>query len=139
MNKMEHFKKKLAENNLKVTTPRLVIYGSIANMKTHPTVDEVYNAIHNDYPSISLSTIYCTLETLAEYKIINKISNEQGLIRFDADTESHHHLYIENTQEIKDYYDEELDVILKEYFSKKKINNFNISEVKLEIKGNYNN
>ena len=40
---------------------------------------------------------------------------------------------------IKDYIDEELDKILKDYFQKKKINNFKIEEITLQIKGKFIN
>jgi len=39
---------------------------------------------------------------------------------------------------IKDYIDEELDNMLKRYFEKKKIENFNIEELSLQIKGKFN-
>jgi len=51
---------------------------------------------------------------------------------------NHHHLYSSGYVLIKDYIDEELDKILKEYFKKKKISDFKIEDITLQIKGNFN-
>jgi len=56
-------------------------------------------------------------------------------MRYDARIDNHNHIYISNTNEILDYDDEELKVILLNYLKKKKFSNLNITDFKLQIKG----
>jgi len=132
-----NIKELLVSKGLKATTQRLIIYDVIAAMRNHPTADDIYNEIVRNYPSISLSTIYNTLELFVENNLINTVKTDSGTIRYDAVQDSHHHLYYEESDKIEDFYSPELDNLLNEFFEKNKINNFKINEVKLQIKGNF--
>jgi len=132
-----NIKELLISKGLKATTQRLIIYDVIAGMRNHPTADDIYTEIVKNYPSISLSTIYNTLELFVEKNLINTVKSDSGTIRYDAVQDSHHHLYCEESDKIEDFYSPELDNLLNEFFEKNKINNFKINEVKLQIKGNF--
>lgn len=134
----DEIKKKLASKGLKATTPRLLIYEEVSQMFTHPTADEVYQKVKAKYPSISLSTVYSTLDMLAKTEIIDTLMTDGITIRYDATRNQHHHIYSTSGDEIGDYYDNELDEILKGYFERKKIKDFDIQQIKLQIIGNYN-
>lgn len=58
-------------------------------------------------------------------------------MRYDAVLSSHHHLYCEETDRIEDYVDVELDSILNNYFRGKKMKNFKIKDIKLQITGKF--
>ena len=49
--------------------------------------------------------------------------------------DAHSHIYAVNTDEIEDYFDDELNAIVKEYFDKKQIDNFKITDIKVQING----
>jgi polynucleotide 5'-kinase involved in rRNA processing len=51
--------------------------------------------------------------------------------------EHHHHLYSAESETVKDYFNEELNNILRNYFSKNKIPNFIIKDFKLQITGKF--
>ena len=95
----------------------------------------VYESIKSNNPTISLATVYKTLETLAENELIKKVSTPEGSMRYDARIDYHNHIYISNTNEILDYDDEELREILMQYLNKKNFSNLNITDFKLQIKG----
>jgi Fur family transcriptional regulator, peroxide stress response regulator len=42
-------------------------------------------------------------------------------MRYDAILETHHHLYCEETEVIEDFFDDDLNKVLEDYFSRKKI------------------
>jgi Fur family peroxide stress response transcriptional regulator len=127
--------KSIAEKGLKITHQRIVVYQAIRCTDKHPTAEQIYDMIKEQNPSISLATVYKTLETFVENKLINKVSTPQGTMRYDARTENHNHIYVSNTNEIMDYDDEELRIILMDYLNKKKFNNLNITDFRLQIKG----
>ncbi len=65
-------KSKIGAHDLKCTSQRLNIYNVLLSLD-HPVVEEVYEAIRTDNPSISLSTVYNTLETFVKHGLIWKI------------------------------------------------------------------
>lgn len=134
---MEKFKNILKEHGLKATIQRLAIYEALINTRKHPTADDIYRVVNAKYSGISLSTVYNTLETFVANNLVKKVSTDNGTIKYDAILDSHHHLLCEDTNTISDYYNDELDNILREYFEKNEIKNFNINDIKLQIKGRF--
>lgn len=127
--------KSIAEKGLKVTHQRIVVYQAIRCTDKHPTAEQIYESLKEKNPSISLATVYKTLETFVENRLINKVSTPLGTMRYDARTENHNHIYVSNTNEIMDYEDEELRNILMNYLNKKNFSNLNITDFRLQIKG----
>lgn len=127
--------KSIAETGLKITQQRIVVYHTVRCTDKHPTAEQIYDTLKEKNPSISLATVYKTLETFVENRLINKVSTPQGTMRYDARTENHNHIYVSNTNEILDYEDKELENILMDYLNKKKFSNLNITDFKLQIKG----
>ena len=56
----------------------------------HPTADMVYAHVREEFPHISLGTVYRNLSLLSEIGEIQKIVCD-GPDRFDANTEPHYH------------------------------------------------
>ena len=133
--KIEDIKKMLSDYGLKATVQRIVILETMLSMKTHPTAEEIFDSVKLKIPTVSLSTIYNTLDSFIEKKLINTVKNDTGIIRYDAFLDSHHHLYSESDGCISDYYDKDLDELLINYFKNKSIPNFEIKELRLQIKG----
>ncbi len=57
----------------------------------HPTADEIYSCLHNNYPTISKATVYRILNRMAEEGAIRHLRVPDGPDRFDAVTSEHHH------------------------------------------------
>ena len=53
-------------------------------------------------------------------------------MRYDARIDIHNHIFISNTNEIVDYDDEELCEVLRNFLDKKKFENLNITDFKLQ-------
>jgi len=74
--------------------------------KNHPSADSVYEKIKEEFPSISLGTVYRNLGVLHEQGLINRIMHTGGADRFDADMYDHSHFYCEKCGEIYDITDD---------------------------------
>ena len=131
----QQIKDKLAEKGLKTTHQRMVVFQALASHEGHPTAEEVYEKVKIDNPSISLGTIYKTLETFVEKELILKVSLPGGRMRYDMNMGNHGHIYCSVSKEIYDYFDEELIGMIEDYINKKKIQNFNINGIRLHIRG----
>ena len=126
---------RLNKRGLKATPQRLAVLQALIAMENHPDTEEIIEYVVSKNPAISQATIYRALDTLADHKIINRIKTESGRMRFDANTEPHFHLYDLNGECIKDYSDPELREYLHDYFEKKGIPSFTLSEIKLQLIG----
>ncbi|MBK6263488.1 transcriptional repressor [Marivirga sp. S37H4] len=126
-------KDKLTEANLKITHQRLVIYEALLKCMNHPTAEYIYDKIKEDNPSVSLGTVHKTLDKFVEVDLAKKVLSTDHLKRFDANISKHNHIYLENSKEIIDYHDEELQQIILDYLKKKKLNNIKIKDVQLQI------
>jgi Fur family peroxide stress response transcriptional regulator len=129
---------KLTEKGLKVTPQRMFILEAIYELNNHPTADNILDYIKDMHPHIATGTVYKVLNVLVENNLIKKVKTEKDKMRYDSNLESHHHLYDSESDVIKDYYDEELDEMLRNHFKKKNIPDFKIEEIVMQINGKFN-
>ena len=136
---MAHFfREKLKEKGLKVTPQRVAIYEAIVNLKNHPTAENVIEFVKTNHPNISVGTVYKVLDSLVEHELLKKVKTEKDIMRYDAVLSNHHHLYCIETERIEDYEDENLNEMISNYFKNKKIKNFKVQDIKLQITGKFN-
>ncbi len=128
----------LLKNGLKITPQRIVVMEALHKLKDHPTTECIIDFIKQNHPNIATGTIYKILETFVEKKIIQKVKTDKDIMRYDAVKENHHHLYCAKSDRIEDFFDEDLDQLIAQYFEKKKIKDFRIDEIKLQILGVFN-
>jgi Fe2+ or Zn2+ uptake regulation protein len=73
------------------TEQRAAVFGFLTSTDTHPTADEVYLAVRRRLPSISLATVYKSLETLVGCGLAVKLTYADHSARYDGRTDHHHH------------------------------------------------
>lgn len=76
---------------IKYSKQREVIKTNLANRYDHPTAETVYLDVKNEFPNISLGTVYRNLSLLTELGEIQKISTCMGPDRFDGNPAPHYH------------------------------------------------
>lgn len=134
-NSYVHTKELISNAGLKATHPRIAVLNCLMMMDQHPTAEQLHSSIKEKNPSISLGSVYRILEKFVEENLACRVASKSGIKRYDAKIEPHGHIYSVNTEEIQDYDDQELNVLIKEYFEKKRIKNFKITEIKVQING----
>jgi Fe2+ or Zn2+ uptake regulation protein len=82
---------RLRDAGLKATGPRLAILGALERDTSHPGAEQLHAALAPDHPSISLSTVYNTLETFVQAGLIRKVAGRDGRLRVDGTLEDHDH------------------------------------------------
>lgn len=84
------FTQALQEAGLRLTPQRLAICRLLDGNDEHPTAQMIYERLRQEYPSLSLATVYNTLETLTELGVINSLGSAgDDAIHYDADTSPH--------------------------------------------------
>ena len=134
---LSEIRTRLIEKGLRVTPQRVAIYDAILKLRNHPTAEEIIAIIKKDQPHIATGTVYKVLDSLVENELIRKVKTERDIMRYDAITENHHHLYCAESDRIEDYFDIELNEIIGNYFIKKGIPDFEIEDIKLQIIGKF--
>ena len=129
--------KKLRESGLKITPQRIAVLEAVVELRNHPTAENVIDFIKTNHPNIATGTVYKTLETFVEKGLIKKVKTDRDIMRYDAMTDPHYHLYCSTSDRIEDFMDPELHKIIEEYFNKHKIPNFKIEDIKLQIIGEF--
>ena len=76
---------------LKYSKQRESIKSYLGSTREHPTADTVYMHVRQEYPNISLGTVYRNLNLLADLGEAVKITTPNGGDRFDGCTEPHYH------------------------------------------------
>ncbi len=65
----------------------------LMSTQEHPTADVIYQHVKENYPKISLGTVYRNLTLLVDLGAVRKISAGDGTEHYDADTSAHSHYY----------------------------------------------
>ena len=125
------------EKGLKITPQRIAILEAIHKLDNHPTVEDIFNHIRKENPNIAKGTVYKVMDALVDNNLVRKVKTDKDVMRYDGVTTKHHHLYCPNSNLIEDYFDEELDELLKNHFKNKKIDGFKAEEISLQIKGQF--
>ena len=84
--------KRCRKEGLKATPQRLAVFKALEGNKSHPSAEDVYKIIRKDYPTVSLTTIYRTLETLVKMGELAELQLVKGFRNYDPDTSHHHHI-----------------------------------------------
>ena len=77
---------------LKYSRQRESIKNYLLSTNEHPSADIVYQHVREDFPNISLGTVYRNLKLLAELGEITRFSCGDGSEHFDYTTEPLHML-----------------------------------------------
>jgi Fur family peroxide stress response transcriptional regulator len=77
---------------LKYSRQREAIKEYLMSTTEHPTADTVYLHVKEEFPNISLGTVYRNLNLLADIGEAIKITTPEGGDRFDGNTDPHYHV-----------------------------------------------
>jgi len=128
---------KLKGKGLKVTPQRIAVFEAASILKNHPSAENIIDYIRKFYPNVATATVYKVLDTFISHDLLRRVETERGVMRYDPITENHHHIYCADSNRIEDYFNEELNNLLIDYFNKKKIPGFHIEDMKLHIIGRF--
>ena len=134
-------RKALERAGWRFTRQRAAVYSYLRSVATHPTAEQVYLAVRQDVPNISLATVYKALEALVEVKLAAKLADSEGPARYDCRSDDHYHLRCLETGEVRDLplpYDPELPAKLSPRLVEElRRQGFELTGHRLELLGHY--
>lgn len=105
---------------LKTSKQRQAILNELCSRCDHPTAEQIYFKLKDQYPSLSLATVYRNLKQLEEHNIVLRIPCLEA-DRFDGKTKQHYHMTCLNCAQIVDLEienDEQIDTMPKAFGGK---------------------
>ena len=125
------------------TIPRQAIIETLEKTSEHLSAEDIYLKVHKQYPNIGLTTVYRTLEVLAQMRLVFKFDFGDGRARYelshsDSKKDHHHHLVCTSCNRIIDYTDfinEEVELLNKTEKALSKKFNFKISNHLIQFYG----
>ncbi|MBI5303038.1 MAG: transcriptional repressor [Chloroflexi bacterium] len=106
------FAQALRQAGLRLTHPRLAICQLLADDTSHPTATQLHARLRGDFPSLSLATVYSTLNTLVALGLAYELGNAgDGQKHYDPDTAPHANLICTRCHQIRDLDDHALQAV----------------------------
>lgn len=99
---MERLAEILKTKKLKVTPQRLAIYKVLYETTAHPTAEDIYNALRQTHPTMSLATVYKTLDALKKADLATELNVGDDSSRYDATVKSHPHMICLSCNKVMD-------------------------------------
>ena len=106
---LEQLRKAFAAKGLPVTHQRLAVFEALRHAHDHPSAEDLHVRLKRRYPSLSLGTVYKTLQTFQELGLASLVNYPSVEARYDAITHRHHHAICERCGRIEDLFDQDLD------------------------------
>ena len=108
----------LREKGFKVTPQRLAVYDGLSSTKSHPNAEMLYNMLQPSYPTMSLATVYKTMDIFAGLGLIQILNVGEDSYRYDAETATHPHIRCTECNRVDDIFDFQDDGLLGEVGAK---------------------
>ncbi len=118
----------LKENDLKATIQRTSILKSI-KQAGHINIDDIYEVLKEQYPTLSLATIYKNIILMQQNSVIIEVPINGEKSKYELKKDDHIHLICQSCGEIQD---REISVKTKETLE---ISNFQLNSSQINLYG----
>ena len=129
---MTNLEQHCAHAGLKMTGQRKTILKVLDEAQDHPSVEDVYERAKAVDSSISMATVYRTLNLLDELNLVTRHEFKENFARYELNTDHHHHLIDIETGEVIEFQDEDIEK-MKEDIARKL--GYDLVECRLELYG----
>ncbi len=119
----------LTVHGIKPSYPRIQIYKYLYTKKNHPTVDDIYNDLIEEIPTLSKTTVYNTLNLFIEAKLVKSFNLDKNEKRYEIIIHDHSHFQCERCNRIYDIPCDDINLLPKEY------EGFKVNEKQIFLKG----
>lgn len=99
---LHSFTKACRERGVPVTHQRLAVFRALLESDSHPDAEALHRGLRGAYPTLSLGTVYKTLEMLQSLGLAHVVSSPGPTRRFDGNQQPHHHLWCTSCQRLTD-------------------------------------
>lgn len=99
--------------DIRNTRQKAIVLDTLKEMYTHPTIQELYQAVLKKDPMIGQATVYRNVNKLLEEGKIRKVPTNDAIDHYDGNCAIHYHFQCLKCHNILDLYDERYQEIIK--------------------------
>ncbi len=92
----------LKSKGMRVTPQRYAVYANLLSRQDHPTVEQILVDLNREFPVSSQATVYSSLQALRDVGLVREVLLEEGVCRYDANIDPHHHFRCRGCSKIVD-------------------------------------
>lgn len=100
----------LRQKGIKASFQRVSIFEYLRHTTAHPSVSQIFSALHPTIPSLSRATVYNTINLFVEKKIVTPVQVDGAEARYDLADPRHAHFHCLGCQTIYDIPTDEIPV-----------------------------
>lgn len=120
----------LMSYSIRPSVQRTAVMEYLMNNRTHPTVDDIFNALNPSIPTLSKTTVYNTLNLFVSKGAVLVLNIDERNARYDADVSNHAHAYCRCCNKVFDIFD-----VNEEQFRVPQTNGFKVDTVEISYFG----
>ncbi len=94
----------LKQNGVRITPQRHAILEYMITSESHPTADEIYKSLSDNFPNMSVATVYNNLRVFRNVGLIKELTYGDASSRFDFVTHDHYHIICNECGTIVDFH-----------------------------------
>lgn len=98
---------------LKMTGQRRTILRIISEADDHPSVEMVHQRAKELDASVSVATVYRTLNVLDELNLVRRHEFNQNYARYETNLDHHHHVIDVTNGEVIEFQDKKLEALIE--------------------------
>ncbi|PWU08248.1 MAG: Fur family transcriptional regulator [Verrucomicrobia bacterium] len=96
------YEKAMSHSGLRSTPQRRHIYDALMGRRDHPSATEVFLRVKKNAPSISLATVYNSLEALVACGLVRAVHVDREPTRYCANLQEHGHFLCDKCGKVHD-------------------------------------
>lgn len=120
------------EAGLRMTEQRRIILQVLTGADDHPSVETVHQRAKEIDASISIATVYRTLNVLDQMNLVRRHDFNENYARYETNLDHHHHVIDVNTGEVLEFQDQKLEGLIERIAARL---GFELVDHKLELYG----
>lgn len=91
MKSTQEIQELLIEHKVRPSIYRIKILQCLDDKKLHPTADEIYMNLIEEFPTLSKMSVYNTIQVLLEAGLVRELTIENNEVRYDSLLDQHGH------------------------------------------------
>src|SRR5260370_22231851 len=80
----------LEQSGWRYTKQRAAVFAYLRSVMSHPTAEQIFAAVREQIPNISLATVYKALDALVDAGLAGRIADDGGPARYDGRIHAHY-------------------------------------------------
>lgn len=126
----QRLQKLLEMKGVRPSFQRLRILEILAGTTSHPSVDDIYQELLSEIPTLSRTTVYNTLNLMVEKRLVLALSMSDAGMRYDFNTAPHTHFFCNSCSRVID-----VDTELPEFLLQESVDGHKIDDTHIYLNG----